>query len=357
MSLWKRWKPFAAPAFGVSVIVGLILAGNGAGTAGGAAAGRERVRLAYFPNLTHAAGIVAQARGEFRNALPLGVDVDPKVFNAGPEEMEALLAGEVDLGYVGPSPAINTYLKSGGKALRILAGASSGGAALVARAGTGIRSIRDLDGKRLAVPQLGGTQDVSARHFLGREGLRSREKGGTVEVLPIKNPDILALFKRKELDAAWVPEPWATRLLKETDARLVVDERDLWPDGRFATTVVVVRTAYLEKHPDRVEELLEAHVRSLGWLKKNPEEARALVNAELKRLTGKELPQAVLEEAWKRLEFTDDPLPATIHDFVAAATDLGYLSREQTDLAALIETTPLKRARRQALTLLRPVRE
>jgi NitT/TauT family transport system substrate-binding protein len=290
---------------------------------------------------------VGVARGEFQKALGSGVALDPKVFNAGPEAMEALLAGAIDVCYVGPSPAINTFLKSSGRALKVLAGACSGGAALVARQGTGIHSVRDLDGKRVAVPQLAGTQDVSLRYFLAANGLSPREKGGTVQILPIKNPDIFALFLRGQLDAAWVPEPWVARLLKDAGAELVVDERDLWPEKRFTTTVVVARRDYLEKHPAQVQALLQAHLRAITWVQQQPDAAQKVVNAELKRLTGKALPESVLKAAWQRVTFTADPNRANLQAFADAAIRAGYLPSQGVDVAALLDLQPLENAQQR----------
>lgn len=294
------------------------------------------MRLAYFPNITHAPALAGMARGDFQRAVG-DVQIDPKVVNAGPEAMEALLAGEVDVSYVGPSPAINTYLKSNGKALRLVSGACSGGASLVARKGSGIRSIGDLAGKRVAVPQIGGTQDVSCRHFLRKNGLTTLDKGGTVEVIPVKNADILALFLQKQLDAAWVPEPWAARLAIEAGATIVVDERDLWPGREFTTTVVVARTAYLEKHRADVERLLSAHRETVDWLTKSPDEAKRVVNEELKRLTGKPLPERVIQEAWERVSFTVNPHRASIDTLVEAARDAGYLRATAGDVAGMYD--------------------
>lgn len=307
---------------------------------------RPSLRIAYFPNVTHAPAIVAMARGLFRHEAP-GYFIEPKVVNAGPDAMEALLAGEVDIAYVGPSPAVNTFLKSRGKALKILAGACSGGASLIARGDLDIRSIRDLDHRRVAVPQLGGTQDVSLRHFLALNGLAPQDQGGSVAVLPMKNPDILALFLQKQIDAAWVPEPWASRLKHDANARTVVDERDLWPDKAFTTTVLVARSAFLAQHPDVVESVLRAHLASIMWLNKNRSEAQALVNAELKRLTGKALAESVMREAWSRLKFTDDPNPSNVAAFAEAAKQAGYL-KGQIDLSGAFDPGRVALARRQS---------
>jgi len=326
-------------------LVGLAVAFGGQPNSRQSGDSRPTLRIAYFPNLTHAPGLVGIARGEFQMDAS-GYFIEPKVVNAGPEAMEALLAGEVDVAYVGPSPAVNTYLKSSGKALRILAGACSGGASLIARGDLDIRSIRDLDHRRVAVPQLGGTQDVSIRHFLDVNGLAPQDQGGSVAVMPVKNPDILALFLDKQIDAAWVPEPWASRLKQDAHARTVVDERDLWPGKSFTTTVLVARTAFMKEHPDAIEAILRAHVSTVEWLKKNPEAAQTVVNSELKRLTGKALSPAVLKEAWSRLAFTDNPNRTNIQEFTIAAAKAGYL-KASLDVSGAFEPSRLALARRQ----------
>ncbi len=185
---------------------------------------------------------------------------------AGPAEIEALFANEIDLGYVGPSPAINGYVKSHGQALRIIAGAASGGAEFIVRPGANIKSPSDLSGKKLATPQLGGTQDVSLRYYLQQHGLHPADKGGTVQIVPTDNPNILTLFKQGKIDGAWVPEPWATRLIVEGKGQLFVDERSLWPNGKFVTTEVIVRKAFLDQHPDVVNTFLKAHVDTIQYI-------------------------------------------------------------------------------------------
>lgn len=320
---------------------------NNSGTGGNASGSVTEVRLAYFPNMTHAPALIGVAKGHFDKALGSQGKIKTFVVNAGPEAMQALLAGELDIAFVGPSPAINLYIKSDGEALRMVAGACSGGAGLVARGDVPISGIKDLSGKKVAIPQLGNTQDVSLRHFMSKEGLKPKEKGGTVEVLPVKNPDVLALFVKKELDAAWVPEPWMTRLSKETGAKIVIDERDLWPNRQFTTTVVVVRTKFLQEYPALVEAILKAHLETLQWMQQNKAEAMKVANEEIKRLTGKPLPKDVLSESWDRVEFTADPNQPSIEEFVRAAVDAGYIKPEQSDVAAMFDTTPLENARKK----------
>jgi sulfonate transport system substrate-binding protein len=301
------------------------------------------IRVAYFPNLTHSQALIGLARGDFAEALGPQIKIDAKAFNAGPSVIEALFAGEIDLAYIGPNPAVNGYVRSQGEALRVIAGATSGGAAFIVRPQAGITSARDLSGKRIATPQLGNTQDVALRAYLARNQLAPTEKGGTVQVIPTDNPQILDLFRRGEIDGAWVPEPWATRLIAEGGGELFIDERSLWPDGEFTTALVIVRTKFLEEHPDLVQRWLRAHVSLTLWERENPEEAKRLANEEIARITGQALPQAVLDGAWSRESVTYDPLADTILASAQAAFAAGYLDSSP-DLSGLIDLSPLNHA-------------
>lgn len=343
----RYWARNAPPVLGITILVGLAVFYGG--TPQTVANGRERLRFGYFPNVTHAPAVVGMARGDFQKAAGQDTTVEPKVFNDGPSEMEALLAGEIDIGCVGPGPAINTFLKSKGRALKIIAGACSGGAALVARSEAKIATLADLDGKRVAIPQLGGTQDISLRHFLTQQGLRPREQGGTVDITPIKNPDILALFLQGQLDAAWVPEPWASRLVKDAKAHIVVDERDLWPDKKFLTSVIIVRQAYLEQHADQVQAFLRAHLQTIAWLQQHTEEAQQTINTELKRLTSKKLPKDVLQAAWGHVAFTADLDRVNLDSLAQMAAEAGYLPQKRLATNEMLDLRFLENARRSAV--------
>lgn len=349
MSVYSRHRTIIHPIIGVCILVFLAVAYGGQPTPPAGDTVTARLRLAYFPNITHSAGIVGVARGMFQQELGSEVALAPRTFSAGPEAMEALLAGEIDMAYVGPSPAINAYIRTQGRALRILSGASSGGAALVVQTDAPIHRLEDLRGRRLAVPQLGGTQDVSARTFLAERGLRSRDKGGEVTILPIKPADIYALFRKKEIDAAWVPEPWASRLIVEAGGRLLADERDLWQGGKFATTVLVARKEYIDRNPEPVTAVVRAHIRAVEWIARSPQEAQTLLNAELKRLTGKPLPAEVLQQAWSRVEITADPHEESILRFARAAQSLGYLPSGKRNIAGMIDPSFLQRARNRVV--------
>lgn len=303
-----------------------------------------RVRLAYFPNVTHAVALVATARGTFKAAFGPNLPVEAQVFNAGPAEIEALFADQVDIGYIGPGPALNGFLKSRGRALKIIAGASSGGAALVVRAGSGISAITELDGKRAATPQIGGTQDISLRHWLREAGLVTTDRGGSVSVIPIASSDLPPLFIKKEIDAAWVPEPWVSVLVQAAGAEVLIDEREQWPYKEFASTVLIVRTQFLQQNPALVNKVIEAHLDTLKWMKENPEAMRKLVAQEIERLTGTTISEEVLKGALSRTDFTYDPLSESVRTFADRAQSLGYQRMGREALEGLFDLQALNTA-------------
>lgn len=300
----------------------------------------HEIRLGYAPNLTHAQALVALAEGDFARALQPPARLKATPFNAGPSMIEALFARELDLAYVGPVPAINGFVQSAGRALVIVAGSASGGSALVVRGDAGIENEEDLTGRTIAVPQFGGTQDVALRTYLADRGLKTYERGGSVRVLAVPNPEALTLFKKGELDAAMVPEPWVARLVAEAGGRVLVDERSLWPGGRFATTVLVARRGFLEEQPGTVRALLEAHVRVTQRVRERPEEAVALIRKQMAAVLGRALPVEILRAGLLRVEPLVDPLPASILADAANARALGYLKRPP-KLAGLVDLTIL----------------
>lgn len=288
----------------------------------------KTLRLGFFPNLTHAPALVGLQDGLFTAALSeLGVSVTPTAFNAGPDAVSALFGDSLDITYIGPNPTINAYAESQGEAVRVIAGAASGGAALVVR--PEINSAADLKGRKLATPQLGNTQDVALRYWLREQDLTSDpEGGGDVSIVPQANSAGLTAYSTGQVDGAWVPEPWVSEYLK-AGAKVLVDEKDLWPGGRFVTTNVLVRNAFLERHPDVVEAFLKGHVAALQAIETHPETAAEAANASLKSLTGAELPSDILARAFGEVEFIADPLPATLQGSADHAKGVGLLDESK----------------------------
>ncbi|MBI3404141.1 MAG: ABC transporter substrate-binding protein [Acidobacteria bacterium] len=299
------------------------------------------IRVGHFPNITHSQALIGKGRGDFEKAMGPQVRVEWKVFNAGPSAIEALYAGAIDMAYIGPNPAISGYVRSQGQALRIVAGASSGGASLIVRADSGITKPEHFHGKKIATPQLGNTQDVALRAWLAQKGMKPREKGGDVTVIPIANPDQLTLFLQKQLDAAWAPEPWASRLIREANGKLFLDERDLWPNGQFVSAHVIARTEFLQSHRDLVKKWLKCHVELTQWINKNPTEAKKILNEEIRKATTKALPVAILNDAYSRFQVTYDPLRQSLLVAARAAFENGMLGRSAPDLNGIYDLSVL----------------
>ena len=304
---------------------------------------RSELRLGYFANVTHAQALVGLANGEFKKQLGAEVKLAPKLFGSGPAAIEALLADEIDLTYVGPSPAINGFIRSEGKALRVIAGAVQGGAVFVRRSDVVLNHKEDFPGKRFASPQIGNTQDISLRTYLAQMGHLTKERGGSVEVLPMANADVLTLFLRKELDAAWVPEPWGAILVHRAQGVILVDERDLWPDGKFATTLLVASQKLLETRPEWVQRMVNAHVDLTRWIQEHHQDVGAILNQEIARYTRKRLDETILADALSRLEVTVDPLESSLETFFERARALGYLKKG--NLKGMLDLRYLEQAR------------
>ncbi|HWI04119.1 MAG TPA: ABC transporter substrate-binding protein [Acidimicrobiales bacterium] len=315
--------------------------GDGTTSSGAGSGGSTTtVRLGYFPNLTHATALVGVESGIFKSALGEN-RLDLKTFNAGPAAVEALFSGALDATYIGPNPAINAYAQSGGDAIRIISGATSGGASLVVR--PTIKAPADLRGKKLATPQRGGTQDVALRQWLKTNNLKADlEGGGEVSITPQDNAQTLETFRAGQIDGAWVPEPWATRLVHEGGGKVLVDERSLWPGRKFVTTHLVVRTKFLKEHPDAVRRLVEGQVQANDFVNSNSAEAQRLVNQAITAVTGRGIAAAVLQESWKNLEFTNDPIAPSLTASAAHARDVGLLGR--VDLKGIYDLSALNQA-------------
>ncbi len=309
----------------------------------------KTLRLGYFPNVNHAQAIIGLKNGDFQKIIENksdnsqnNINIKEFVFSDGPSAIEALFGGQIDAAYVGPNPAISGYIASDKTGLQIVSGVSSGGAVFVVRNDSGIQSIKDLGGKKFASPQIGNTQDISLRKYLVKNGFNTVENGGNITIVTINPSDILTLMNKKQIDGAWVPEPWGARLIKDTDAKIFVDERSLWPNGKFVTTNIVVRTDYLKNNPDIIKKLIEANVDETLWINKQLNKTNSndnlneksskimnVINAfndGLKKITGKTIPKDILKEAFIRTDFTYDPLKQSLYKIADNANSLGFIN-------------------------------
>jgi NitT/TauT family transport system substrate-binding protein len=309
-------------------------AGDTAGEVSGEPSGE--LNLGYFPNVTHAPAIIGVEDGIFQKALG-DAELNVSTYNAGTEASEALLTGSIDATFIGPNPAINAFAESDG-AVKIVAGTTSGGASLVVA--EGIESADDLEGTKLATPSLGNTQDVALRAWLADEGYATDQTGGgDVSILPQDNADTLASFIDGSIDGAWVPEPWATRLVLEGGGQVLVDEADLWPEGQFVTTHLLVRTDYLDENPANVKALLDGLLDSIDVASDDAEAAQATTNDGIESVTNNRLEDQTITGAWENLEFTPDPVASSLQKSKDDAVDAELL--DDVDLEGIYDLSIL----------------
>ena len=295
----------------------------------------NKIRIAYFPNIGHAVPIVGMEKGFFENSIGEQATIETRVFDSGPQAIESLFANSIDLAYVGPGPAITGFLNSENHNVKILAGAASGGASFIIHPDSEISSASDFAGKKIAAPQIGNTQDISLRHYLSENGLKPAEKGGSVIVYNIPNPDVYTLFVKGDIDGAWVAEPWATILETELGGKRLFHEEELWPDKTFASVLLIGNANYVKQNQKLVSDFLMSHQETVIWINQNPVETRIVFNDFLKSHLGQSLSDDVVDIALSNLVITDDPQSDSVHSIAKKADALGYLGRNGYDLTTI----------------------
>ncbi|HEY0699819.1 MAG TPA: ABC transporter substrate-binding protein [Micromonospora sp.] len=333
-----RYRPAALTSLALLAVAALGgVAACGDDQAAGTGGGPVQLRLGYFPNITHAPAVVGVEKGILAEKLGPGVTLKTSTFNAGPAAIEAIFSGALDATYIGPNPTVNAYSKSKGEAVRVISGAASGGVALVVK--PGINSAEDLRGKKIATPQLGNTQDVALRYWLKEKGLKTtKEGGGDVHVVPQENAQTVETFGSGAIDGAWVPEPFVSRLVN-AGGKVLVDERDLWPDRKFVITNLIVSTKFLKAHPDVVKRLVEGQVAANEFVNSHPDQAQQAISDHIGKITGKPLDIKLIKQAWPSLEFLDDPIASSLRTGLDHAVAVGLT--QPVDLASLYDLSYL----------------
>jgi NitT/TauT family transport system substrate-binding protein len=337
-----RLRALATVAVLATAALGAAACGDDSGDGG--SSGPVTLRLGYFPNITHAPALVGVEKGIFAEKLGSNVKLETTTFNAGPAAVEAIFSGALDATYIGPNPTVNAFSKSKGEAIRVISGAASGGVALVVK--PDINSVDDLKGKKIATPQLGNTQDVALRYWLKEKGITTtKEGGGDVSIVPQENAQTLETFESGAIQGAWVPEPFVSRLVN-AGGKVLVDERDLWPDKKFVITNLVVSKKFLDAHPDVVQKLVEGQVAANDYVNKNTAEAQQAISTHIGKLTGKPLDIKLIQQAWPALTFTNDPIASSLKTGLDHAVAVGLT--EPVDLNGLYELKYLNEALKSA---------
>jgi len=331
-------KTQSAVMAGIGVIALVIAAGIASDLS--TETSENKLRVAFFSNIGHAIPIVGMEKGIFESNLGNTTTIETKLFDSGPQVIESLFAKSIDLAYVGPGPAINGFLKSEKHDVIILSGAASGGASFIVHPNSQINSVDDFAGKKIAAPQIGNTQDVSLRNYLSENGLKPYEKGGSVVILNISNPDIYTLFTKGDIDAAWVPEPWATIFVQDLNGTRLFFEEELWPENKFASVLLIGRQEYVEANPEVVEKWLESHQQTANWINDNPKETRIAFHEFMQNTMGQSLSDSVVDEALVNLEITTNSVNDSIYMFAERADSLGYLGRGEYSLDGIFYDLP-----------------
>ncbi len=311
-----------------------ILYGAGAGAAmvgaallfAGGGEDYDRIRVAFFPNIGHAVPVIGIERGIFADSMG-ETAIETRLFDSGPQAVESLFAGAIDVAYVGPGSALSGFLNSE-SGIVILAGAASGGSSFVVHPDSAISAASDLAGKAVAAPQIANTQDVSLRSYMAQNGLDAAGRGGSTIVINVANPEIHTLFAKGDIDAAWVPEPWATILVNDLGGSRLFYEESLWPEGRFASVLLVARADYARENPGTIQRWLEAHDGTVSWINENPGEAQDVFSGYLKKELRVSFGEGIIGEAFENIEITSDPVRDSVAVFAQRSDELGYLGRD-----------------------------
>lgn len=284
----------------------------------------KSIRIGFFPNITHPQALVGRGSDIFKSEISNNYEIEWKKFNAGPAELEALLTGEIDIGYIGPGPAVNGATVSKGD-LKIIAGVSEAGAVLVKGKDTDIKDMKDLENKKVSIPQYGNTQDMVLRGLMKDNNLKDTGRGGNVKVVQSPNPDVKMLLEEGNIDAAFVPEPWGARLENEVGAKVVLDYDETWRNGDYSCAVIIAREEFVKENPEVIKEFLRAHVNATDYINNNSKEAMKIINSQIEELMTEPLERDVLKKSIDRINVTYDPNVDSIKAIVNLSEEVGYL--------------------------------
>ncbi len=308
----------------LTFIISIFIAGllGACGNSNQGSSDSNQVRIGYFPNLTHIATIVALEQNYFQEAFGEDVEISTQTVSNGGLFMEAMATDAIDVGTVGPGPLLNFYVKN--PEFHIISGAVNGGAVLVANENSGIQSLEDLDGKRVAIPVIGSTQDVMLRKALQDVDLKPTSNGGTVEMHAAAPADTVTLFVQNSVDAAATQEPWGYVLETQAEGALLLDWDEFAWGKESTNTVVAASSSFLEKE-DLVKAYLRAHIKAVNFIRENPEEAQQIVMEHIKDLTGKELNEEELAAAFAKLEVTTEVNEQVIQEMADISLEAEYI--------------------------------
>jgi NitT/TauT family transport system substrate-binding protein len=341
---------FKKAAYSSLVIVFILTLLSGCGSSGSGSNGSSNsanpitVKIGLLKNVTHAPAFVAIKKGYLQDRLGANVKIEVQGFNNGSDFSTAMATGQIDIGYVGPSPVINQYVKS--KNIKILSGANNGGAVLVARKGSGVTSVKDLAGKLVAIPTKGSTNEISLRLLLQEQGLKVTTDKSGAQLIAMAPADTLTAMKQGQVDAALLPEPWGTQIANEGIGDIAVEWDQIPPNkGNYPLTIIVSSADFLKNHRNLAKSVLLANEEAIKFMKDSPDDTYSLVSDELKELTGKGLDVELIKATLSHLSLTTNIDQDALKIMAQVAVDAGYIKgvgADGLDLGGLYDLSLLK---------------
>ncbi|OCT14834.1 aliphatic sulfonate ABC transporter substrate-binding protein [Paenibacillus pectinilyticus] len=335
----------------LSLLLMFTLVISACGTKSNSASSTENltVKVGILKNVTHAPGFVALQNGYFQNGFGKNVKIEVTGFDNGSDFSTAMATNQIDIGFVGPGPAINQYLKS--KNFRVISGSNNGGAVLIARKDAGIKSVKDLVGKTVAIPTKGSTNEISLRLLLQQEGLKVSTDTSGVQMITRAPADTLVAIRQKEVDATLIPEPWGTQMVEEGIGQVLVDWDKIPPNnGDYPLTLLLASDDFLKNHRDLAKKAIKANLDGINFIKENPTKAYDLVSAELKELSGKGMDAKLIKAALDHLKLTDEVNADAIKAMAKVSFDAGYikgLKEDELDLSKFIDLSLLNEVKKE----------
>ncbi len=286
------------------------------------AADIQEITIGYFPNITHAPAIVGMSENIFGNKLE-DIKINTRIFPNGSLFMDALNTGQIDIGYVGPGPAINRFLQ--GADVKALASASTGGTVLITRKDLNYNTVKDLKGKIVATAALGCTHDLLFRQLIKEHNLATSRRGGTIDHRTQKPATMVGLFATDQLDAAMVSEPWAARMEDNLGAKVALDWNQVPWEGKLPAAVLVSTSKFVEENKELVNSFLQAHLTAIEFIREKPDKTTGIIQKKIRDITRQELSKDVISRSLNRTNMTAELDSSVVQELADLSAKLGFI--------------------------------
>ena len=229
----------------------------------------DTVTIGYLPSDHDAALFVADAQGKFAEN---NINTKLVQFNNGGDLMTAMASGDVDIGYVGITPVLSSIEK--GVPVKVISAAQTEGSGIVVAKDSGINSVSDLAGKKIATPGDASIQHMLLKYYLGQNGMSIDD----LKVSAMKVPSMNDALKTGKIDGMITFEPYVT-IAEENGAEVFVDSSEILPN--HPCCVVVASDDFIKNHENETKTILEIHENATAYINNNTDEAAGLLPADI----------------------------------------------------------------------------